>query len=95
MKALNILMNDRKKLVEEIISRIEKQGLEWKKGWTPEMLLPKNPSSNVTYKGRNVLKTFNAALINEYNDPRWVTFKQAEKEGWRIKKGAKSVLLEK
>lgn len=95
MKALDILMNDRKKLVEEIINRIEKQGLEWKKGWTPEMLLPKNPSSNVTYKGRNILKTFNAALVNEYNDPRWVTFKQAQDEGWKIKPGAKSIILEK
>jgi antirestriction protein ArdC len=95
MKALDIVMNDRKKLVEEIIKRMEKQGLEWKKDWTPEMLLPKNPSSNVIYKGRNVLKTFHASLVNEYNDPRWVTFKQAQDEGWKIKPGAKSIILEK
>lgn len=95
MKALDIVMNDRKKLVEEIINRIEKQGLEWKKGWTPEMLLPKNPLSNVTYKGRNILKTFKASMINEYTDPRWITFKQAQDNGWKIKAGAKSVILEK
>ncbi|SKA10944.1 Antirestriction protein ArdC [Cetobacterium ceti] len=95
MKALDILMNDRKKIVEEIINRIEKKGLEWNKGWTPEMLLPKNPASNVTYKGRNVLKTFHASLVNEYKDPRWVTFKQAQDEGWKIKPKAKSIILEK
>ena len=63
MKALDIVMNDRKKLVEEIIKRMEKQGLEWKKDWTPEMLLPKNPSSNVIYKGRNVVNLSHLKLL--------------------------------
>ena len=93
MKALDILMNDRKKLVEEIIKKMEKQGLEWKKGWTPEMLLPKNPSSDVTYKGRNVLKTFHASLINEYNDPRWVTFNLMGKKSPTSIGGAMNCLI--
>ena len=33
--------------------------------------------------------------VGKYEDSRWMTLKQAHKQGYRIKKGAKSVLLEK
>ncbi|MBS9775889.1 MAG: DUF1738 domain-containing protein [Fusobacterium sp.] len=95
VRAIDIISEDRKKVVENIIERIEKDGLEWKKGWSPEMVAPTNPSSKAEYKGRNVVKAFNSALNNEYKDPRWITFKQADKEGWKVKKGAKSIVLEK
>lgn len=95
IRAIDIISEDRKKVVQNIIERIEKDGLEWKKGWSPEMVAPTNPSSKAEYKGRNVVKAFNSALNNEYKDPRWITFKQSEKEGWKVKKGAKSIVLEK
>ncbi len=95
VKAIDIISEDRKKVVKNIIERIEEDGLEWKKGWSPEMVTPSNPYSKAKYKGRNVVKAFNSALNNEYKDSRWITFKQAEKQGWKVKKGAKSIVLEK
>lgn len=86
---------DNQKIVEDIIKRMEKEEMNWKKGWTPEMLSPQNPSSKINYSGKNILRTFNATLKNEYTDPRWVTFNQAKKEGWKVKAGAKSIVLEK
>ena len=35
------------------------------------------------------------AAIKGYNDPRWVTFNQAKKVGWKLQKGAKSCIVEK
>lgn len=89
------ILDDREKVVNEIIKRMEKDGLNWNKGWSPEMVAPQNPASNINYKGKNILKCFNEAINKEYKDPRWVTFNQAKDNNWQIKKGAKSVLLEK
>lgn len=94
-KAFDIVMDDRKKIVEKIIKNIEEGNLIFQKKWNSNALYPQNPVSNVRYLGANRLRLMIKAVDEEYKDPRWITFKQAEKNGWNIKKGEKGTLCEK
>lgn len=93
--AFEIVMNNRKDLVNKIISNMEKGYIFTKSAWNKSALRPQNPVSNLYYKGGNRVRLMNAAIENEYTDPRWCTFKQAQANDWKIKKGSKGVLLEK
>lgn len=66
-----------------------------KEKWNSKALRPQNPLSGVNYQGGNRLRLSMAAVEKGYQDPRWMTFKQASDQGYHIRKGEKSVLLEK
>lgn len=87
-------MDDRKKLVEEMIVRI-KNGATLSQIWNPYGLMPMNPISNVTYKGGNRLRLTNAVMKNDYKDPRWMTLKQLSSQGYHKKPSESGVLCEK
>ena len=87
------IYSERKELSNIIITGLKKEGLNYIKGLTG--LRPQNPLTNKNYKGGNSLKLMAIAEQKKYNDPRWVTYKQAQEEGWQVKKGSKGVLLEK
>lgn len=95
MGAYDIIMEDRKKLVEKLIKNMENGDLIFKKGWNISMLRPQNPISDVIYQGGNRLRLMAAAIEKEYDDPRWMTFKQAKEKGYKVKKGEKGILCEK
>lgn len=92
--AFEIVMDDRKKLVEEMIVRI-KNGATLSQIWNPYGLMPMNPISNVTYKGGNRLRLTNAVMKNDYKDPRWMTLKQLSSQGYHKKPSESGVLCEK
>lgn len=93
--AYDIVMEERRKLVEKIIENMENEGVIYKKGWDISLLRPQNPVSEVMYLGGNRVKLGIEAIINDYKDPRWVTFNQAKANGWNVKKGAKGTKCEK
>ena len=93
--AYDIVMDERKKLVEKIIENMENGDIIFKKGWDVSLLRPQNPVSEVMYLGGNRLKLMNEAIENNYKDPRWVTFAQAKANGWNVKKGEKGTRCEK
>ena len=93
--AYDIVMDERKKLVEKIIENMENGDLLFKKGWDVSLLRPQNPVSEVMYLGGNRLKLGMEAVLNDYKDPRWVTFAQAKANGWNVKKGEKGTKCEK
>ena len=95
MTAFDIVMEERRKLVEKIIENMKNGDLIFKKGWDINILSPQNPVSTAVYQGGNRLKLIEEATEKEYKDPRWVTFKQAQEMGWSIKKGAKGIKCEK
>ena len=72
---------------EQVIEGL-KQGTEpFIKPWSPgQYHLPRNPASGTVYQGVNRL------MLSRYGyaDPRWVTLKQANEEGFRVQKGEKS-----
>lgn len=84
----------RKEIVDRVIADMDKGGFEWIKPWK-DVGFPHNPVSGTTYSGRNRTHLAIMAIIRGYDDPRWVTFKQAKDAGWKMHKGAKSVVVEK
>lgn len=70
---------------EKIIDMLEKGTAPWQKPWTPSpYLAPHNPASGTEYKGVNRV---NLALT-PFEDPRWMTFNQANENGYKIKRGS-------
>ena len=56
MTAFDIVMEERRKLVEKIIENMKNGDLIFKKGWDINILSPQNPSSKAVYQGGNRLK---------------------------------------
>ena len=73
---------------EKIISHLEAGTAPWQKPWHPGKVLaaPHNPVSGSVYRGMNRV---NLALSG-YEDPRWVTLRQANSRGMRIMPGSKA-----
>ena len=81
-----IVMDNRKRILDELIASLEKGSIfptEW--SWNVNVFAPNNPISKVKYVGMNNYILTLQAMKNNYNDNRWVTFKQAVREGWRIR----------
>ncbi|MBR8701051.1 MULTISPECIES: zincin-like metallopeptidase domain-containing protein [unclassified Fusobacterium] len=93
--AYEIVMEDRKNLVNKLIENMKKGYFITRDKLKGELLFPQNPVSDVYYKGGNRLRLMLVSLNQEYKDPRWMTFNQAKEKGWTIKKGEHGVLCEK
>ncbi len=90
MKKLN---KTREMLVEEFKKALTEEKGHWTQGWSsPE--LPKNALSSRKYNGVNRTLLYLVSCASKYDDPRWCTFNQAKKEGWRVKKGEHGVPIE-
>ena len=76
MTAIKIIEENRKKIVDKLIKNMENGYIfsEWM--WNKNALLPKNAITEKKYKGINKLNLSFAAMENNYNDPRWLTFKK-------------------
>ena len=94
-KALEIVLDSRKQLVKQLIERMEQEGLQWKKGWNPSNNSPNNPISGATYQGGNRFRLIMESALKGYEENRWLTFKQAQEKGYKIKRGEKGTLCEK
>lgn len=81
---------------EKIIDQLEKGTAPWQKPWKPgdPGNLPMNPISGKRYKGINTLNLMMESTIRGYNDPRWLTYNQAQDLGGQVKKGEKSSLVQ-
>lgn len=93
--AYEIIMNNRKELIDALIRNMEKGYFWTENAWSSAALRPYNPVSDCYYHGGNRARLMLAAMANNYNDPRWCTYNHAKANGWNIRRGAKSVLLEK
>jgi antirestriction protein ArdC len=65
---------------DRILSQLDKGTVPWRKPWSVER--PMNAVSKRPYSGINLF-----LLPREYGDNRWVTFKQADQLGGKVRKG--------
>lgn len=93
--AFEIVKQDREKLVQKVIKNMEKGYIFSTALWNKNMFTPHNPCSNITYKGSNRFRLIFAEDENGYKDSRWLTYKQANELGYKVKKGENGTLLEK
>ncbi len=81
-------------VAEKLIEQLKAGTAPWQKPWSadglPEFELPYNTVSGKRYRGINVFSLLNAG----YEDPRWVTFKQATDNGWQVRRGEKASLVQ-
>ncbi len=74
----------------KVIRMLEEGTAPWQKPWRPaENLAPRNPLSGTVYKGVNRLHL----AMSGFEDPRWMTVKQANDAGYRIKAGSRSTAV--
>ena len=72
----------------KIIERLQEGTAPWQVPWTPGKipLIPHNPASGTVYRGMNRVHL----ALSGYDDPRWLTLKQANDQGYSILPGSKA-----
>ncbi len=72
------------KCLQEIIRLMEAGTIPWRKTWfTRKWGVARNGATNRRYTGINTI----LLSLNDFTDPRWVTFKQVKDLGGHVKKG--------
>lgn len=80
-------------VANNIIKKLEQGTAPWQLPWNsngPSFMLPYNAFTGNRYKGINILSLLSA----QREDPRWLTFKQADYQGYSVKKGEKATLIQ-
>ena len=81
-------MNDLyQRITDRIIESLEAGTAPWICPWTDHTALPSNLATGKPYRGINVLMLSVEAMTQGYGDSRWVTLRQANELGARVKKG--------
>lgn len=75
-------------VTEKIIKGIKEGKLTWNRTWTGGKL-PKNFKTKKRYKGINIL----LLMFEGFSCPYWLTFKQVNELGGKVKKGARSSII--
>ena len=85
----------RQEVTDQIIQAMEQGTAPWQKPWQAGALeLPFNPVSGKPYRGGNVVQLMVVASSKGYDDPRWLTYRQAQENGWQVRRGEKGTHVE-
>ncbi len=74
---------------EKIIERLKEGTAPWQRPWHPgkeQVMAPHNPASGTVYRGMNRV----SLGLSDFEDPRWMTLKQANEQGMHILPGSKA-----
>lgn len=83
----------RRNVTDELIARIEQGTAPWQQPWDPSMGndAPQNAITGKPYRGGNSLWL---QAVAPDHDPRWATYKQAQEQGWQVKRGERGTPIE-
>lgn len=86
----------RQEVTDKIIALLEKGVAPWQKPWdaTGLTLMPMNHVTKKPYRGGNALHLMVTAMDRGYDDPRWMTYKQAADNKGQVRKGEKGTQIE-
>lgn len=84
----------REEYVKQIIAALEAGTAPWTRPWDASMGMPINPTTEKTYRGSNLMKLVMTGMAKGYSDNRWMTYKQADAQGWQVKRGEKSTTIQ-
>lgn len=81
------------RVAADIIARLEAGTAPWQRPYEESQFggLPMNPTTGKRYRGINAISLL---MAQPDQDPRWLTYKQAEAEGWQVRRGEKSRTVE-
>lgn len=74
-----------------LIDAMERGDTPWQKPWSAQALRPTNPTSGNGYRGINRL----LLALSGRDDPRWMTYQQAQAKGWQVRRGEKGTAIVK
>jgi antirestriction protein ArdC len=83
----------RQEVTDSIIRMLEDGVAPWLKPWESAGM-PFNPTTDKAYRGGNAIHLMATGLARGYEDPRWMTYKQAAENGWQVRKGEKGTHIE-
>ena len=79
-------------ITERIIDSLETGVIPWARPWEASQYGEhRNGVTNRPYRGLNIMLLNLVAIMKGFVDPRWLTFRNAEKLGGHLKKGEKGV----
>ena len=87
----------RQEVTDSIVRMLEEGVAPWQKPWepgAPALSAPMNPTTGRAYRGGNAIHLIATAMRKGYDDPRWMTYKQAAEEGWQVRRGEKGTHIE-
>lgn len=68
----------RQEITDAMIAALEKGTAPWQRPWRAGALeIPFNPTSEKPYRGGNAIHLMLTSTSREYEDPRWLTYRQA------------------
>ena len=83
----------RQEVTNSIVKMLEEGVAPWQKPWESAGM-PFNPTTEKAYRGGNAIQLMATGLSRGYEDPRWMTYKQAAENGWQVRKGEKGTAIE-
>jgi antirestriction protein ArdC len=75
------------KVTDKIITALEQGTPPWVAPWQDRTAMPANIATGKPYRGINVLLLHMEAMTEGYPDTRWLTLKQANELGGKVRKG--------
>jgi antirestriction protein ArdC len=86
----------RQEVTDNIVALLEKGVAPWQKPWDAQthLAMPVNPTTDRAYRGGNAVHLLAVGLQRNYDDPRWMTYKQASEQGWQVRRGEKGTQIE-
>jgi putative DNA primase/helicase len=94
---MNIMENNKvsfyQQVAQNLIEQLKQGTAPWQRAWdaaAPGTYLPMNPLSGQRYRGINSVQL----LMQNRNDPRWLTYQQAAGQGGQVRKGEKGTVIQ-
>jgi antirestriction protein ArdC/superfamily I DNA/RNA helicase/DNA polymerase III epsilon subunit-like protein len=87
VKARKITDQKTLEVANRLIELMEKGVVPWTKGWSGGGFLPTNGKTNKSYQGTNTLALWAAMHLNNWTDPRFLSFNQGKALGGFVRKG--------
>src|SRR5512140_1502524 len=81
----------RQEVTSQIIEMLKKGTAPWN---ADALHLPFNPTTDRTYRGGNALHLMAVGARKGFDDPRWLTYRQAQESGWQVRKGEQGSQIE-
>ena len=79
------------KIIQMLASATAPSQKPWEAG---KLEMPNNPTTDKPYQGGNATHLISVAAMKGFEDPRWLTYKQAAEQGWQVRKGEKETQIE-
>ena len=83
----------RQEVTDSIIRMLEEGVAPWQKPWKRREL-PSTRTTGNAYRGGNAIHLMATAIRRGFDDPRWMTYRQAAQNGWQVRQGEKGTQIE-